>query len=1011
MNFNFRKVNNLVAWSAFAISLTIYFLTLEPTVSYWDCGEFLSCAVNLEVPHAPGAPFFILLGRLAAILYPANPTIMVNGLSAVSSAFTILFLFFTISWFGRKLFAKTLEQSVGQKVIIISGAFIGAMAYAVSDSFWFSAVETEVYALSSLFTAVVFWCITRWEECADDDTSERWLLLIAYFLGLSIGVHLLNLLAIPAIVLVYFIRKYPVNANNLLKPIAVSVGLLLAFLIFIPGIPALLSSFELAAVNGLGLPFNSGLIMGIGCISLALYFAFWIAVRKGKSWLQRVAIYSAFVLIGFSPYGIVLVRSHDNPSIDMANPDNPFSLENYLNREQYGKRPLLYGQSFASPVVAAEERSSYQRFDGKYVKYPLNPDVKYDKNTLMPFPRLCNDEPGHVEAYKGWIGNYRGRPYYSEATGKQVQLPTFSENLRFFFSYQMGHMYFRYFMWNFAGRQNDILGRGNVINGNWLSGISFIDKMRLGSQDQLPTHLKTNRAYNRYFFLPLLIGLLGLWFHYRTDKKQFWVATLFFLLTGIAIAVYLNEVPIVPRERDYVYVGSFYVFAVWIGIGVMGLYAWLSKIMRSEKAAALTSTVLALGIPVLMGAQNWDDHSRANRYGVLEYTRNYLESCEPNAILFTNADNDTYPLWYAQEVGGIRRDIRIVLLPYLSADWYVNQMRTPQFKQRGLAMHITQDKYVEGKRTYLPIVERTDSAVDVNEMLQFVGSNDARAKIELTSGEKINYIPTRKVILPVPASYQFSGGLKGMEAEDSLPVNLPGSHLRMDNLVMLDIIATNNWKRPVYFASTQVPSEVGLAPYLQLSGLAYKLIPRKENAADPNKIGYIDTDGLYNQYMKQFSFASIEDSSVYLDYTHIYQLNVIVLRNKFARLAEALINKGDTVRAEKVLDRITAILPNERLAYEISNIEIADLYLRLGNKQKGRAELLKLKNFCYEHLRFFNGLTKHQMLGVGYEVRLALYMLQQIAVLSEKYGCADVAADCREIWESKTRKLVESIDN
>ncbi|HEX2936551.1 MAG TPA: DUF2723 domain-containing protein [Bacteroidales bacterium] len=1008
---NFRKVNRLAGWIAFAISLTIYFLTLEPTVSYWDCGEFLSCAVNLEVPHAPGAPFFILLGRLASMLYPANPTIMVNGLSAISSAFTILFLFFTISWFGRKLFAKTWEHSVGQKIIIVSGAFIGAMAYAVSDSFWFSAVETEVYALSSLFTAVVFWCITRWEESPADDTSERWLLLIAYLLGLSIGVHLLNLLAIPAIVLVYFIRKYPFNARNLLKAIGVSVGLLLAFLFFIPGIPALLSSFELMAVNGMGLPFNSGLLIGIGFIALALYFAHLIAVRKGTLWLQRVVVYSAFVWIGFSPYGIVLVRSHDNPSIDMANPDNPFSLENYLNREQYGKRPLLYGQSFASPVIAAEERSSYQRFEGKYVKYPLNPDIKYDRNTLMPFPRLCSDEPGHVEAYKSWIGNYQGRPYYSEAAGKQIQLPTFGENLRFFFSYQLGHMYFRYFMWNFAGRQNDILGRGNVMNGNWLSGFSFIDNMRLGPQDQLPTHLKTNKAYNRYFCLPLLLGLLGLWFHYKNDKKQFWVATLFFLLTGIAIAVYLNEVPIVPRERDYVYVGSFYVFAIWLGIGVMALYSRLSKMIKSERAAALASSILALGIPALMCGQNWDDHSRAKRYAVLEYARNYLESCEPNAILFTNADNDTYPLWYAQEVEGIRRDIRIVLSPYLSADWYVNQMRAPQFKQHGLAMHISQDKYVKGKRTYLPIVERTDSAVDVNEMLEFAASDDQRAKIELTSGEKINYIPSRKVVLTVPASYQFSGDRTGAETEDSLPVNLSGSHLRMDNLVLLDLIASNNWKRPVYFASPQVTAELGLTPYLQLSGFAYKLVPRRENVSDNNNVGYIDAERLYNQYMKQFSFTSIENSAVYLDYTHIYQLNVMMLRNKFARLAEALINKGDTARAEKVLDRITAMLPNERLAYELWNIDIARLYLRLGNRQKGRSELLKLKNFCYKNLRYFNGLTKFQMQGVNYEVRLALYMLQQIAKLSEKYGYSDVAADCKEIWESKTGRLLEAVSN
>lgn len=1011
MNFNFRKVNNIIGWLAFVISLTIYLLTLEPTVSYWDCGEFLSCSVNLEVPHAPGAPFFILLGRLAAMLNPANPAVVVNGLSAVSSAFAILFLFFTISWFGRKLFARTWEQSVGQKVIIIAGSFIGAMSYAVSDSFWFSAVETEVYALSSLFTAVVFWCIIRWEESNTNDiSSERWLLFIAYLLGLSIGVHLLNLLAIPAIVLVYFIRKYPLSIPNLLKAIVISFALLLVFLIFIPGIPAILSSLELVAVNGLGLPFNSGLIIGIILIGLILYFIHKIAVKKGKTWLQRIAIYSGFVFIGFSPYGIVMVRSHDNPSIDMVNPDNPFSLEIYLNREQYGKRPLLYGQSFASPAIAAEERSSYQRFEGKYIKYPLNPAITYDKNTLMPFPRLSNDEPGQVEAYKRWIGNYHGRPYYSEATVKQVQLPTFTENLRFFFSYQLGHMYFRYFMWNFAGRQNDILGRGSAINGNWISGVPFIDNMRLGPQEQLPTNLKANKGHNIYFCLPLLLGLLGLCFHYRKDIRQFWVAMFFFLLTGLAIAVYLNEVPVVPRERDYVYVGSFYVFAIWMGIGVMAIYQWLSGMLKSERGAAWVSIIALSGIPILMGIQNWDDHSRAGRYGVLEYARNYLESCEPNAILFTNADNDTYPLWYAQEVAGIRRDIRIVLLPYLSFDWYVNQMRAPQFKQTGLNMHISQDKYVEGKRTYLPIVERTDSAVDINQMLEFVTSDDARTKVELSSGESVNYIPARKVVIPASSAYQFSGSLAGTDPDDSVLVNLRGNNLRMDNLVLLDILATNNWKRPVYFASPEVPLEIGLAPYLQLSGFAYKLTPHNEHFTDQSEIGYIDPDRLFTQYMEQFSFASIANPSVYLDYTHITQLNVLNLRHKFARLAEALINKGDPAKALKVLDKITALLPNERLTYEIWNLEIAELYMRLGYKQKGRAELLKLKNFCYENLRYFNTLSKAQMQGVNYEVRLSLYMLQQIAELSGKYGYTDIASTCKEIWDSKTEKLLEAVN-
>ncbi len=1002
---NFKRWNNLTGAAVWLISFLIYFLSLEPTASFWDCGEFLACSARLEVCHPPGAPLFLLVGRLAS-LFASNPqhiAICVNTTSAIASAFTILFLFWTITWFGRKLTANW-ESSSSRKIGILAAGFCGAMAYAVSDSFWFSAVEAEVYAMSSLFTAAVFWCILKWEETSEEKNSSRWLMLIAYLFGLSVGVHLLNLLAIPAIVFVYFFKLYPANKRNILKASIASVVILAAILYgVIPGIPKFLSWTELVAVNSFNLPYYSGMLAGGIILIAAIVTGLVIAFQKKKVLLYNALIFVSLIILGFSTYGVIVLRSHANTPVDMSNPEDPFALENYLNREQYGSRSLLYGPSFASPLTGEKERSSYERFNGKYVQEPLVPDYTYDENTLMPFPRMSSTTPGHAEAYKAWC-NFKGVPYTcARQDGEQMlRLPTFGENLQFFFRYQLGFMYFRYFMWNFVGKQDDVQGHGELLHGNWLSGIPFIDNILLGPQDKLPDNQKQNKGRNTYFFLPLLLGLAGLVFQFRRDPKNFSVISLLFFFTGIALVLYLNEVPVTPRERDYVYVGSFYAFCIWIGIGILALMHWMES--RRFKAIIPATLLLAVPVPLLMASQNWDDHNRSHRYHVRDYALNYLESCAPNAILFTNADNDTYPLWYAQEVEGIRPDVQIVLLPYLAADWYVNQMRHALLPKQGLKMQLTEDKIVSGKRTYLPVKSRTDSSLDVNQVIAFTLNDDPRTMLDLSNGQQTNYLPGRNLYLPAgsKAAAHLFGNLK---PADSVKIHVAGDYITLDNLVLLDILSSNQWQRPVYFASVQVPQQLGLDRYLQLDGTAYRLVPYQSNPEKGAEPGIVNSDRLFQQYMHDFAWSSLNDPKVYLDYTHRYTLRTISLREKFARLAEVLFNEGKKEKAVEVLDRITTLLPNGRLDFDYSVIPFAELYFLCEKPDKGTGILQTLSDNIRQNLRYFCSLSPMQRAGLENDIRMNLYTLQNTYQLADKYSIQKIKQELENCWLTNGQRL------
>ena len=735
---NFRRYNLILGWGVFLVSLIVYLLTMEPTASFWDCGEFIATAYTMEVGHPPGAPFFMVLGRLFTLFAGGDVTkvaVTMNILSASASAFTILFLFWTLTHLVRKFFTAEDGKSPAAMVTIFGAALVGSLAYTFSDSFWFSAVEAEVYSTSSLFTAVVFWAILKWENMADEPGANRWIILIAYLMGLSIGVHLLNLLTIPAIIMVYYFRKYTPTVKGIIGALAVSVAILgVINYMLIPGLTAIASKFELIFVNGIGMPFNSGVIIYSLLLFGGIIFGIYYTHSKGKVLWNTILLSLFVVVIGYSSYAIIVIRSSANTPLDESNPDTVFSLLDYLNREQYGDNPLMYGAFFNSRPNGVEDgKPSYYKGEDEYYEVNKNREYKYDSDAKGAFPRMWSTQARHANEYIYWAkmdesklydlrrdeeGNPVQNQYgaYSYDRSKPIAIPTFGQNMRFFFRYQVGYMYLRYFMWNFAGRQNDIQGHGELTKGNWISGIKFVDQARLGPQNSLPASIVDNKAHNKYYLLPLLLGLVGAYFHYKKHNKDFWVVALLFALTGLAILVYLNQYPIQPRERDYAYAGSFYAFAIWIGIGVAGLIEWASKKKRSVVTAGALILASLILVPGIMARENWDDHDRSHRYTAPAFARNFLNSCLPGGIMFTNGDNDTFPLWYIQEVEGVRTDVRIVNLSYLTADWYIEQMKQTFYDSEALPISMTRDQYQQGVRDYAYLVE--SAGVLINEKYQ-----------------------------------------------------------------------------------------------------------------------------------------------------------------------------------------------------------------------------------------------------------------------------------------------------
>lgn len=1009
---NFNKLNIITGWIVFAIASVVYLLTIEPTASFWDCGEFIATAKNMEIGHPPGASFWMLISKFFSLFAGGNVMHIaksINVMSALASGFTILFLFWSITHLARKIVGKDKEPGTGELFAIMGAGIVGALAYAFSDSFWFSAVEAEVYAMSSLFTAAVFWAILKWESVADEPRSDRWLILIAYLMGISIGVHILNLLAIPAIVLVYYFKKYPVTRKGIVYAILGSFILLAVILYIVIQFTLKIASwFELFFINIVGLPFNFGVFIFMLVLGGGLIYAIWWSHRKGKIMLNTVFLMLTFIMIGYASILILPIRSGANPPLDENNPDNTLSLLSYVNREVYGQRPLFYGEYYNAPVTAYKDgKNFYYKKDGKYVVSDTRTEYVYDSRFTTFFPRMYNNQESKYETYyKSW-GKIKGRAVtIQNPDGKDEirMVPTFMENMTFFFRYQLGQMYFRYFMWNFSGRQSDVQGDGNIQNGNWITGIKFLDAVRLGPQDNLPKSVTENKGRNRYFALPLILGLLGAWFYYQKHRKDFWIVTLLFVMTGAAIIIYLNEVPMTPRERDYVYVGSFYAFAIFIGIGVLYLYELLKKRLDPKMAAIAVTGACLLAVPVVMASQNWDDHDRSGRNTAHDFAYNYLIGLDKNALIFTNGDNDTFPLWYMQEVEGVRTDVRVCCMPFLPQDWYIDQLKRTYYDSKALPISMTFEQYRQGKRGYVPVLNEAKGPYNLKELIEYALSDDPRAIRTSTTGRPFNVIPASTFVLPIDKNKVIQNGTvaaaRAAQIDSAIVWTMGQDVIYKDELVVLDILAHNNWERPMYYTTPRQSGSVKLDNYLELQGMTYRLIPIK-GEMQTGMSGMVNTDVMYDNVMNKFRYTNLNNPKVYQDET--CRRMIQNMKNNFNRLAAALISEGKPEKAAEVLAKLEKVMPMKVMGYTAQDVENANLWFRAGNKEKGR----EVSKFAFESIRnnvdyylslpakFFPSVSNDFSYSVGLELK---NLLDNLTVNKEDDLVKEVEAKYNEYY-------------
>lgn len=994
----YKLINNALGWFAFLVALVVYTLTLEPTASFWDCGEFLSAADKLQVVHPPGAPMFLLMGKVFTLLALGDQSqvaFWMNMMSATTSAFTILFLFWTITHMGRKLFlqgkSRTSELEPFQLIATMGAGLVGALAFTFSDSFWFSAVEAEVYASSSFFTAITFWCVLKWEDGFGRPHNNKWLILIAYFIGLAIGVHLLNLLVIPAIIFVYYFKKFEVTRWSFIKAFGAAMASVVVVQFFIiPGYPLIAAKLDILFVNSFGLPFNSGLIGLVLILVGLIYWGLKYTKKKGLPLWNTLILCVTFITIGYSSYAMLIIRSIADVPLDHQNVEDPNALLSYLNREQYGERPLLYGQNFDAKQVDVDYGGwQYQKVGDKYIRTTRKYSPIWDKEHMTIFPRMWNMEPDRVEAYKFWEDLQEG---------DKVKL---KNNVHFFLSYQLTFMYWRYFAWNFIGRQSDNQSQGEISDGQVLSGITPIDNMFLGPQENLPESMTKNKGRNTYFFLPFILGILGLWFHYKRDPKDTFVILLLFLFTGFFIIVYLNFPTLQPRERDYAYVGSYQYFCFWVGFGVLAMTEWLRKKINPQTAAILSTTVGLLAAPILMGSQNWDDHNRSNRTVALDCAINYLESCDPNAVLFTNGDNDTYPLWYAQNVEGIRSDVRVINLSLLNTDWYIDVMRRTTYQSKEIPLTLKSEQLLTGKRDILEFIPRKGlqsygipdtGYAPLKSIIDFVAREDDVNKTQTRYSRDPDYFcPTNKFSLAVDKDLVLKN--KVVEPEDADKI-VPAiqwevgdrSYLMKNALAVLDFIANNNWRRPVYFTiTTGAEAYIGLQNYFQLDGMCYKLVPIKSEPRDRGDWGYISKNKLYQTIMKKWRWGGMNREDVYLDETTLR--NTRNYRNVVSRLAQSFIEAGDNAKAIEVQDYCEKMLPEKTVSYDPSSLNMANFYLAAGAMDKGNGILDKMIKECNEKLVYFNSLSGTRFASkMSNEIQYTQFILQQATKIKEAKG-------------------------
>ncbi|MBK8615129.1 MAG: DUF2723 domain-containing protein [Flavobacteriales bacterium] len=1113
---DFKKLNIATGWTVFLVAAWTYISTIEPTASFWDCGEFIATAYKLQVGHPPGAPLFMILGRIAsAFVSVENVPVAINILSALCSAFTILFLFWSITHMARKLALRDGgELTTGQLIAVLGSGIVGSLAYTWSDSFWFSAVEGEVYSMSSFFTAVTFWAILKWESEADEAHNTRWLILICYLLGLGIGVQLLALLCIPPIALVYYFKKFKTTPKGVIYALVIS-ALILGTIqsIIIPGVAKVGCWFELLFVNDFGLPFNTGnLVGGILFIGAMVYGLMW-SQRKGKAIFNTIILGVGVILVGYSTYAMTVIRSQANPPIDENNPENVFNLVSYLNREQYGDRPLLMGQFWDSPM--ADERgdgspvytATFQaQKNGRTVKtfydswsaqhyMEANPGLSlehsyvmtdarkgtepiYEPGFTMAFPRMYSSQASHKEEYKRWSG-FKGTPIRTtDREGKPtiIYKPTMGENVQFFLDYQVNWMYWRYFMWNFAGRQNDIQGHGNIIEGNWLSGVKAIDAQRLGNQDQLPPSMTANKGFNKMFLLPLLLGMVGFVYQLVRHLRDWTVVMLLFFFTGMAIVIYLNQHPLQPRERDYAYVGSFYAFAIWIGLGVfaifeaarsitqrdlligigatlgvgvlrfaveaisdndhgvsyslfymaiiagavLGLMHLLGRVMRNESVHATLATLIGLVVPVVMLRAAWNDHDRSHRTPARDLAADYLESCAPNAILFTNGDNDTFPLWYAQEVQGIRTDVRVVNLSLLNTDWYIDQMRRKAYESDPVPFAMAPEKYRQGTRDVVALLPRDKNSgyMDLKKAMAYA-TDDRNMQPLFSRSQKDAFIPADKFRIAVDSAFVF--GPKGMLTVKDTAGWVPEVKWQIrkqivmkNHFLLLDLLANNDWKRPIYFAVTTGPdSYINLQNYFRLEGLTYRLVPSFSKQQNPNSYGSVATDVMFDNVMNKFKWGNMDSKEdIYLD-ENILRMTTN-LRLQLATLADALAEEGRKADGKKVLDLCLERMPERNVPYDRIMLPVIEAYYRVDDKTTASKLTERLFQIMDENMNYYLSLEPGYADKISQELDITHAVMGRLASSIQRYDATNpLAADLKKRMEevdARYSALLEAID-
>ena len=1064
--FNFNKWNTIIGWLTFGIALLTYTLTVEPTMSFWDCGEYIATAAKLEVGHPPGAPLYQMIGAFFAMFATDETKIalMINMMSVFSSAFTILFLFWSSSMILKKLVLRFSELNRNNEIVILGSSLVGALAYTFSDSFWYNAVEAEVYAMASLLISLLFWLGLRWEQDMNKPRGNKWLLIISLVIGLSFGVHFMALLTIPAIGFLYFFKNYKVVTfkSFLIANVVVIAILLFIFKLLLPMTMGFFGKTEVFMVNSLGLPFDSGTILVTVLLAALFYFGLVYTNNKGLATYNTLILCVLFILIGFSTWRMLPIRANANTVINENKPSDAREVLAYYNREQYGVNPLFYGPQYTEAFSGLDAEKpyldkapNYER-DYKTGKYVIvnnfkNAEQNSDDNHKTILPRMWSGD--HIENYMNFTNppEFKLNPNYpyeqdlakygidasqlsEEDYGKAiaqlknetekivnefrqayaqkqidnegylkflksygdyllVEKPTTADNLGFMVEYQFGYMYWRYLMWNFVGRQSDNQGRYDYLDGNWLSGISFIDELHLGSQDNLPSDVVNNKGRNVYFFLPFILGLIGLMYHANKDLKSFYVLLALFLFTGIALKIYLNERPFEPRERDYALVGSFYVFAIWIGFGVYALYESIQKYLSPKIAGPVIIAASLLAAPVLMAAQNWDDHDRSGKYTAVAMAKAYLTSCDPNAILFTIGDNDTFPLWYAQEIEKIRTDVKIVNTSLFMTDWYIDQMKTKTYESDPLPISFTHDQYVGDKLDYVAHIPKVETRWDIKDFINFI--KNPKSTVEMQNGQTIHFYPTNKIRIPVDKNLIIQNKVVSAKYNDSIvpyiDLDISTNALYKNRLMMLDIVANNNWKRPIYFSGGAFDNEdyIWMKDYLQLEGMVYKLVPvrtKMPKDGGPLEMGQVDADKMYAKVMK-WDWGNSESKTIYHDPET--RRNSITYRTNLSRLMNQLIVEGKNDKAKIIIDLAMTKMPLEYFGYYSLLEPFAGGYYKIGEKVKAQQLLKQLIGKYQENLNYYGKLKSSEQSSIATPIIIDIERYRSLLQVMKENGDID----------------------